>query len=307
MLPYKCKLLLKVSMQKLLGNRTKLVNDERFNKILFRIMFGRKADFSNPKSFNEFICARKLYDDAFELWPYTDKYEARNYVEETVGKQYLNECYGVYEDPRDIPFEQLPERYALRGTHGSGYNVIVTDRHNLDQKQVVRKFQKWLKRNYYHRCRERNYYKIKPRVMCDKYLECTTADGLPELKIFCFGGKAKFIGYNLCLHGKTYTNMYDADWNYLNVQKGYGNFDNCMIPENRDEIIAVAEKLAAPFEFVRVDLYNVDNRIIFSELTFFSGGGMVPFDPPESDIQFGEYFNGANPKTFRENRQGIQS
>lgn len=298
MLPYKFRLLLKVTVQRLFGKRTKIMNDEVFNKLLFLIVFGRNANFQNPKSFNEYICARKLYDDAFELWSYTDKYEVRTYVENTIGKEYLNECYGVYSIPQEIPFAQLPERFALRGTHGSGCNLIVTDKNQLNKKEAIRKFNGWLQRNYYYRCRERNYYKITPRVMCDKYLECSTTEGLPELKVFCFGGKAKFIGYNLCLNGKTYTNIYDANWNYMEVQKGYGHFNDCVIPENRDEIIAIAEKLSKPFEFVRVDLYNVDNRIVFSELTFFSGGGFVPFNPPESDIQFAEYFKVIKPQTF---------
>ena len=290
MLPYKVRLFFKVLSQTLFGKATKLMSDEAFNKLLFRIMFGRKADFKNPKSFNEFVCARKLRDDAYDLWPYTDKYEAREYVRKTVSEKYLNECYGVYDSFEDIDFDKLPDKFALRGTHGSGYNIVVTDKSKFDRKKASKKFGKWLKRNYYHRCRERNYFKIKPRICCDKFLECETYDGLPELKVFCFGGKAKFISYNLCKNGKTYTNTYDENWNYIDLKKGYEHFEDKSVPENHDEIISVAEQLAKPFEFVRVDLYNVDGRILFSELTFFTGGGLVPFDPPEYDEKFAIYF-----------------
>ncbi|MBQ8208437.1 MAG: hypothetical protein IJZ89_06880 [Clostridia bacterium] len=266
------------------------MSDEAFNKLLFRIMFGRKADFENPKSFSEFVCARKLRDDAFDLYNYTDKYEAREYVGKAVGDQYLNECYGVYERFEDIDFEALPDKFALRGTHGSGYNIVVTDKSCFDRRDAAKKFKKWLGKNYYHRCRERNYFKIKPRICCDKFLECENYDGLPEMKVFCFGGKAKFVCYNLCKDGKTYTNMYDENWNYLDIRKGYEHFEDKSVPENSKEIFRIAETLAKPFDFVRVDLYNVDGRIIFSELTFFTGGGFVPFDPPEYDEKFASYF-----------------
>lgn len=294
MLPYKMRLALKVAIQKLFGKKTRIMSDRTFNELLFRIMFGRKADFDHPKTFNENICARKLRNDAYDLWPYTDKYEAREYVKQTIGEKYLNVCYGVYDTFEEIKFDDMPNRFALRGTHGSGYNVIVSDKKKFDKKKASKKFRGWLNKNYYHRCRERNYAKIKPRIMCDKYLECKDYDGLPEIKVFCFNGKAKLIGYNLCKDGRTYTNMYDGDWKYLDIQKGYCHFNDKSVPRNSREIIDVAEKLAAPFEFVRVDLYNVDGHIIFSELTFFSGGGFVPFNPPEADKKLGIYFEELN-------------
>lgn len=291
MLPYKIRIALKVLIQKTLGNKVNLVSDERFNQILFRLMFGRKADFKNPKTFNECVCARKLQDKAFSFWKYSDKYEVRKYVEETIGREYLNECYGIYDSFSQIDFSKLPERFALRGTHGSGYNIIVKDKSSFNRKKAKKKFDKWLKTNYYHVCRERNYAKIKPRIMCDRYLESIENDDLPEIKVFCFYGKAKLIGYNLCKNGKTYTNMFDGDWNYLDIRKGYAHFSDKSAPQNAAEILRIAENLAKPFEFVRVDLYNVDGKVYFSELTFFTGGGFVPFDPPEYDEKMVSFFN----------------
>ena len=291
MLPYKLRLALKVLVMNVFGGAEKLMSDKTFNGLLFRIMFGRKADFDNPKTFSEHVCARKLREDAYDLWRYSDKFEARKYVEETVGAQYLNECFGAFERISDIDFDALPDKFALRGTHGSGYNIVVTDKSCFDKKKADKKFSKWLKKNYYHRCRERNYKNIKPRICCDAFLECKTMEGLPEFKIFCFGGKAKFISYNLFKDGKTYTNCYDADWNYLDFKKGYDHFEDKSVPENHEEILNIAEKLAKPFPFVRVDLYNIDGKIIFSELTFFTGGGFVPFEPPEYDKKFAEYFS----------------
>ena len=103
----KFRILLKLTVYKLFSKKTNLIKDEAYNKLLFFIIFGRKADFDAPKTFNEFICARKVRRDEYDLWPYTDKYQVREYVEQTVGSQYLNEIYGVYDAYEDIVFAKL--------------------------------------------------------------------------------------------------------------------------------------------------------------------------------------------------------
>lgn len=289
-LEYKARILAKLVIYKLFSKRTKLMNDEMYNKLIFFVTFGRIPDFDHPQTFNEYICARKVRRDEYDLWRYTDKYEARKYVAETIGEKYLNQCYGVYDSFEEIDFDQLPDRFALKGTHGSGYNIIVTDKSKLDRHAAQKKFKKWLSQNFYYLGREKNYFKIKPRIMCDKFLECKTCEGLPEMKVFCFNGKAKFISYNMAVNGKTYSNIYDAQWNLLDMRRGYGHFEATGIPDNHDEIIRIAEWLAEPFDFVRVDLYNIDNQVMFSELTFHSGGGFVPFSPAYYDKEFAKYF-----------------
>lgn len=289
-LEFKARILAKLIIYKLFSKKTKLMDDETYNKLIFFVTFGRIPDFDHPQTFNEYICARKVRRDEYDLWRYTDKFEARKYVAETIGEKYLNQCYGVYDSFEEIDFDQLPDRFALKGTHGSGYNIIVPDKSKLDHRAAQKKFKKWLSQNFYYLGREKNYFKIKPRIMCDKFLECQTCEGLPEMKVFCFNGKAKFISYNLAVNGKTYSNIYDEQWNLLDMRRGYGHFEAAGIPDNHDEIIRIAERLAEPFDFVRVDLYNIDNQVMFSELTFHSGGGFVPFSPANYDKEFAKYF-----------------
>ena len=286
----KIRIAMKLAVYALLSKMTKLISDEAYNKLLFYITFGRKADFDNPKTFNEHICARKVRLDEYDLWVYTDKYEVRKYVEETVGSEYLNECYGVYDSFEDIDFTKLPDSFALKGTHGSGYNIIVPDKSKLDKKIASKKFGKSLKENYYYFSREKNYFRIKPRIMCDSFLKNDETGELPEMKVFCFGGKAKFISYNLFKGERPHTNYYDSNWNRLDLRVGYENFEGDALPMNKDKVLEVAEKLAKPFEFVRVDLYNIGGRIVFSELTFHSGGGFTPITPEKYDYEFAKYF-----------------
>ncbi len=283
----KLKILLKVIAMQFFMRFPNLISDESHAKLLFWIMFGYVPDLEKPKTMNEYICATKISDEKLHYWCYTDKYEVRNYVAKTVGVQYLNDVLGIYDSFEEIDFDKLPDAFAMKATHGSSYNMIVSDKAKLDFSAAEKKFGKWLKENFYFKDREKNYKSIKPRIMCDAFLRPTDGQ-LEEYKLFCFKGKVGFIQHNKQIDGRRCDNIFDPQWNILPVKYGYDGFEGDTKPENGDELISVAEKLAAPFEFVRVDLYNVDGRIVFSELTFHSGGGLVPFEPKEYDRHFGK-------------------
>lgn len=283
----KYRILVKVLLIKFFVKFPKLISDAAHSKLLFRVMFGYTPDLNHPKTMNEYICSTKISDEKLTYWVYTDKYEVRKYVEQVVGDQYLNQVLGIYNSFEDIDFNTLPEAFAMKATHGSSYNVIVPDKRKLDTKAAQKKFDQWLAENFYFKDREKNYKNIPPRIMIDAFLQ--PSDGqLEEYKLFCFKGKVGFIQHNKQIAGERYDNIFDPDWNLIPVKYGYAGFEGDEKPMNGDELITVAEKLAEPFEFVRVDLYNVDEHIIFSELTFHSGGGLIPFEPKEYDRKFGE-------------------
>lgn len=283
----KIKILVKVILMRFFETFSKLITDEKHSKLLFWVMFGYFPDLNHPKTMNEYICSTKISDEKLSYWIYTDKYEVRKYVEKSIGDQYLNNVIGIYDTFQEINFDKLPMAFALKATHGSSYNIIVSDKRKLDIKQAEKKFNKWLKENFYYKDREKNYKNIKPRIMCDEFLRPQNGE-LEEYKLFCFKGKVGFIQHNKQINGKRYDNIFDSEWELLPVKYGYDGFENDAKPINGDELIYVAEKLADPFEFVRVDLYNVDGKIVFSELTFHSGGGLIPFKPREYDRKFGQ-------------------
>ena len=284
----KIRILIKVILIKFFERFPKLITDEAHSKLLFKVMFGYILDLKNPKTMNEYICATKISDARLSFDIYTDKYEVRKYVERKIGKSYLNDVLGIFDNFDEINFDKLPSAFALKATHGSSYNIIVSDKSKLDVAGAKRKFNRWLQENYYLKDREKNYKNIKPRIMCDAFL--SPLDGqLEEYKLFCFKGKVRFIQHNKLIGGKRFCNIFNAAWEILPVKYGYSGFADDSKPENGDELIAVAEKLAAPFEFVRVDLYDIDGRIVFSELTFHSGGGLIPFSPESYDREFGKF------------------
>lgn len=282
----KIRIFLKVLFMKIFEKYPEWINDANHSRWLYFIMFGHFPRLDNPKTMNEYICSTKISDEKLEYSKYTDKYEVRKYVKSIVGEKYLNEVLGIYHSFDEINFNELPNSFALKATHGSGYNIIVSDKNRLNKNYAKKKFDVWLKENFYYKDREKNYKNIKPRIMCDKFIQPLDGE-LEEYKLFCFKGKVGFIQHNKEINFKRYSNIFSSTWDMLPVKYGYSGFKNDKKPINGDELISVAEKLSKEFEFVRVDLYNIDGKIIFSELTFHSGGGLIPFEPKNYDRLFG--------------------
>lgn len=266
------------------------VNDEQYTKSLYRIVFGKQLRLNPPVTYNEHLCKLKIDDDGKNLAHYADKYEVREYISEIIGVEFLNTVYGIYDSFDEIDFESLPKAFALKGTHGSSFNIIVPDKNKLDIEDARIKFRKWLSEDYYYWQREKQYHYIKPRIMCDAFLEPSDHSMLNEIKLFCINGKVRFITDNHEKEGKRYSNVYDGSWNLQGVTYGFPNNKSISPPSNGNQLIELAEKLAAPFKFVRVDLYNVDEKVYFSELTFYPGGGLLPFSSMEFDKQMGKFF-----------------
>ena len=266
------------------------VGDEEYTKALYQIVFGEEPRLNPPVTYNEHLCRLKLDSDGISLAKYADKYAVREYIATTIGEQYLNTVYGIYDSFDQIDFDALPNAFALKGTHGSSYNIIVPDKSKLDQENARKKFDHWLSQDYYYWQREKPYHFIKPRIMCDAYLEPSDHSMLNEIKLFCINGKVRFITDNHEKDGKRFSNVYDETWQLQSVTYGFPSNETITPPENGSLLIELAEKLAVPFKFVRVDLYNIDGRIYFSELTFYPGGGFLPFSSKAFDEKMGQYF-----------------
>lgn len=284
---WKCKMLAKTIVIRFFCRFPKLISDENYSKLLYFIVFGKRIDLEHPRTFNEHIIVKKLEDKKYDYAKYTDKYAVREYVQAIVGEKYLNQVYGVFDTFDEIDFASLPDQFALKATHASGYNIIVRDKSKLDVPAAREKYCRWLNTNFYYKDREKNYFYIKPRILCDKYIEF--GDVLVEYKLYCFQGKVKLICQNIEKCGKRYTNVLNQEFQQIPVRFGYDNL-TYPVTEKKEELLWVAEQLSQPFDFVRVDLYENQGRIVFSELTFHSGGGLVPFEPEKYDYEFGRFF-----------------
>lgn len=266
------------------------ISDVDLIKNKFKKRMGREVELENPVKFNDKLQWLKLnwYDPLATKC--ADKYEVREFVEERIGNEILNELYGVYDSVDEIDINKLPDSFVLKGTHGSGFNIICKDKNKMDWNIEFKKMRRWLKTNYYWENREWVYKDIKPRIICEKYIK--TEDGTPpkDYKFFCFDGEPKFMFIATDRGIDTKFDFYDLEWNKIPVSQHYPT-SNYLIdkPNNFEQILEYSRILSKDLPHVRVDFYLNKNDIIFGELTFFHFSGMKRFEPDEYDEIFGSY------------------
>ncbi len=265
-------------------------SDEKFVKAQYYYKNNRNLDFRKPTEFSEKIQWLKLYHYTEEYRDYADKYAVRDIVEKAIGSSYLNDFIAVYDKVDDIDFEVLPDQFVLKGTHGSGYNIIVPNKAELDIDATKKKLYKYLSRNYYKRCREKVYRTIKPRILAEKYLSSLDTGNIIDYKFYCFHGEPKYILIKTKVNDRFKKCMYDLDWNKLEPDPSTKNYltETIEKPSNLDEMISVARKLSKDFIFIRVDLYSIEEKIYFGELTFFPNGGIERLFIERLNKEFGD-------------------
>lgn len=269
----------------------RLIPDELYLKIQYRLHTGKPLNLKSPKTFNEKLQWLKIYNRKPEYTKLVDKYEVRKYIAETIGEKYLIPLIGVYDDVDKIDWDSLPNQFVLKCTHGSGYNIICKDKSKLNIKQVKRKLKLWMNTNYYWRGREWPYKNVKPRIICEKYMVDESGTELKDYKIFCFNGEPKIIqvDFNRFIDHKR--NLYDLRWNYIPLSIKYPTDPNKNIekPQRLEEMLKIAKILSKDYPHVRVDLYSIYDKIYFGEMTFYHESGFGKFWPPSYDYLFGSW------------------
>lgn len=270
---------------------TKWMSDEAYLKWVFKLTFGRKLNLDNPVDFEEKMQWIKLYDRRPEYVKMVDKYEAKKYVADFLGEQYIIPTLGVWDKFDDIDFDSLPNQFVLKCTHDSGGLSICKDKTTFDIAAAKKKIEKSLKNNFFYRGREWPYKDVKPRIIAEKYL--TDGDGqLADYKVHNFNGKPEMILVardRFDKHGLV-SDFFDVNWNHLDVIRG--GHPNCgheiERPEQITEILELSKKLAENIPFVRTDFYIVDNKVYFGEITFFPASGFALWEPYEKDVEYGK-------------------
>lgn len=272
-------------------------------KYWYKRMTGRELNLDDPQTYNEKIQWTKLYGVTPLMTKLTDKYAVRQWVADKIGADYLVPLLGVWERFDDIDFEGLPETFVLKCNHGCEWNEIVTNKSNLDMQKVKRKFDFWMQSNFaFWGGLQLQYKDIKPRIIAEEYLCCEvdcdnekTSD-LPDYKFFCFDGKvyASYVMVDYQMdHSKGRMGFFDRDFNLLPYyRKAFGRIEEQLPkPAKYDEMVEIAEKLSEGIPHVRVDLYYVDNKIYFGEMTFTQANGVGQFEPEEFDEILGRQWN----------------
>lgn len=249
-------------------------------RFLYYLRTGKRLDLNNPKDLNEKFHWISINWRNPLITRCADKYLVRGYLEEKGCGDILNELYGVYDSGSEIPFDDLPGKFVLKCNHGSRMNIICEDKEKLDKGHAVRTLDKWLSREY-GRGTEWQYKAIDRKILAEKYIESN--DGhMMEYQIFCFNGKPQFfLVRNDLRQSEADMNVtqfavsYTIDWQRAYMRKGEEKYRfDLPKPRNYHKMLDYATRLSADFPQVRVDYYEVDDKLIFGELTFSSNGNV---------------------------------
>lgn len=272
-----------------------IASDDFYLRGRYRLIFGKKLDLNNPKGFNEKINWLKIYNRNPQYPHLVDKSEVKVFVRPIIGEEKVIPTYGVWENFDDIDFDTLPNQFVLKSTNGGGGSgvVICKEKSIFNKAEAKAKLEKSMHFNWRYE-REWVYRDVKPRIIAEKYMFNEDGTDLVDWKIFCFNGEPKVLFYASDRYTKGEPlkfDWYDMDLNHLPIHsKGIPNANKeiPMFPE-WEEMKETARKLSQGFPHVRVDLYLINHKVYFGELTFFHDGGVVALEPEEWEYKLGSW------------------
>ena len=234
----------------------------------------------NPKTYNDKLQWLKLHDRKPEYTTMVDKYAAKDYIASKIGSEHIIPTLGVWKKFKDIDFDSLPNQFVLKSTHDCGGLVICKDKSKLDKREAKEKIERCLKRNYFWNGREWPYKNVKPRIIAEKYMKDDKTDWLVDYKFFCFNGEPKFMYCSMDKADDPRTDFFDMDYNRLDMRMRDPNSEiPPPKPEKFEEMKALAKILCKDIPHIRVDFYQVNNRVYAGELTFYHMGGFTKIYP----------------------------
>lgn len=267
------------------------LSDKKFIEYRFLSEMGYKLNLKNPKTFNEKLQWLKLYDRNPEYTKMVDKYEVREYIKEKIGEEYLIPLIGVYDKFDDIDFDKLPNQFVIKCNHDSGGLIICKDKNRLDIETARKKINRSLKTNYYYSGREWPYKNVKPRIIIEKYMEDSNKSDLIDYKLFCFNGIPKivlvcserFLSNNMC------ETWFDMNWKLIDMTESGHRVDSTISkPKQLKKMVELSKKLSKNIPFIRVDWYEIGDKLYFGELTFYPASGFEKFEPKEWNKKIGD-------------------
>lgn len=271
----------------------KFIKDETWIKYRYKRVFQKDLDLENPKTFNEKMQWLKLYYRNPICSDMVDKVKAKDYVKSRLGEEVTIPTLGTWENFFEINWDELPSQFVLKCNHDSGGLVICRDKKSLNIEAAEIKINKCLKRNYFWHGREWVYKNIKPCILAEKYMEDQNNREIRDYKFYCFDGcvKCLYVSQGLENHQTARIGFFDIDFKEMPFRRtDYKGFDvPPKKPEKFKEMLKIAEKLSKGFPFLRVDLYEINGKLYFSELTFIPCSGWMKIEPAEWDYKMGEW------------------
>lgn len=280
--------------QKISFEIARLLSDKLYLSIKYRVHMGYWMDWNNPKTYNEKIQWLKVFYRRKDFSTMVDKASVKEYVAKKIGAEYIIPTLAIYNNINEIDFDRLPNRFVLKCTHDSGGLIVCSDKEKLNKSDAKKKLGAALKKSYVVQNREYPYAHVPKRIIAEQFMEEPEYGELRDFKFYCFDGNPQYV---LVASGRQKKqkrfDYFDMEWNHWDVYD-VGCPNNEITPEcpkNFEKMIEIARTLSEGIPHVRVDLYNIDGKVYFGELTFFDGSGINIYEPREYDAIFGTFLN----------------
>lgn len=277
-------------------NKIRSLDEKDYPELLreiYKKKTGHDLNLKNPQRLTEKIQWRKLYDQTPIYSTLSDKYAVREWVKNKIGGEYLIPLIGAWEHFKDIDFSLLPEQFVLKTNNASHTNIIITDKELfLRQKwSAGKRIEYWLNTPFaYLEGLELHYKSIKPMIIAEQYMQPEKgAKGLVDYKFHCFSGKIELCQVIGDRTTEETIDFYDSNWQHLSINRP--PFPNAKTkrekPATFDLMLELVSKLSKEFSYVRVDMYEINKKVYFGEMTFTPASGMMIIKPDEWDYKLG--------------------
>jgi hypothetical protein len=262
--------------------------------IAHQLVHGEFPRLISPRTFSEMVLRRKVFDGGSLLATFADKLAVRQFVADRVGPQILPRLHLATTDPALIDFEELPQRFVVKASHGSGWVRMVWDKSKLDRLELIETCKRWLASNYYDLRRERAYKHLCPHIMIEEFLDDGSGGPPNDYKFFVFRGEIALIHIVGGRFGTRRQSYYDSTWHDTGLKIECQRFEHALPkPKNFDSMLRIARRLGNDIDFVRVDLYDIGTQVFFGEMTSTPGCGLSVFEPRSMDEQLGQKWRAA--------------
>lgn len=273
----------------LLDHCSFLFPDRLYLRLQFRLNMGYWPNLEQPRTFSEKLQWLKLHNRKPVFTTMADKIAVKQFVAKRIGSEYIIPTIAIYDSAEDVDFNKLPPKFVLKCNHNSGLGMFICqDKSKLNTTCIRRELSKGLQQNYFLHAREWPYKHIPRKILAEEYID-GGSKGLNDYKIHCFNGVPMLIEVDFNRFIDHHRNLYDTDWHLLDMEMNYPSDRTYVIerPKHIDIMLKIAAKLSIGIPYLRVDLYNVDGKIYFGELTFYHQAGFVHFKPKSFDAELG--------------------
>ncbi|MCF7548458.1 ATP-grasp fold amidoligase family protein [Pseudonocardia sp. WMMC193] len=280
----------------LLARRLRFLPDRQFALAKHAIFQGELTTLRRPRTWSQLLAAKNLEEQSELVHRTSDKYEVRSYVAEKAGEKYLIPLFALLTDAADLDFDALPGPCVIKGTHGCDMTILLPDPTRADRAAIRETVRRWLRTDFYtHGWRESPYRGLPRRAVVEQFIgEAGTAP--TDYKFFMFHGEPGMVVVDQDRFTGHTSTMLTPEWREFAVSGRFAFAERLPEqPANYAEMLDVARALSSEFAFVRIDLYNVDGKIHFGEITHNPGGGLVRLQPREFDLALGEMWRTGAP------------